>query len=117
MPNFISKLDGAQNLKKNQDRKRVLVIFTDEEWDINQLRDGFAENPNDTSGYTTREAVTKRVHEVGKIKLNYLGDIIRTGVFCRFIFARGTCDLLYNLNNSHIIATRIHFHDLYQNNF
>ena len=66
MPNFISKLDGAQNLKKNQDRKRVLVIFTDEEWDINQLRDGFAENPNDNSSYTTREAVTKRVHEVGK---------------------------------------------------
>jgi len=60
MPDFLSKLDSVQDLKKNQDRKRVIVVFTDEEWDIKQLKNGFED------GITDRDTVIAHVHEVSR---------------------------------------------------
>ena len=40
------------------DRKRVMILITDEEWDIKNLANGFG------SGFTTRDEVCQHLHEV-----------------------------------------------------
>ena len=54
MPNFLEDLDKVQNAA---DAKRFLVVFTDEEWDLEKLKDP-------SGNTTTREAVIKMVHKV-----------------------------------------------------
>ena len=51
-------------MKKDQDRKRALVIFTDEEWDCENLHDGF-----NKGNKTDKNTVVGHLHEV---KMNLL---------------------------------------------
>jgi len=53
MPNFLEDLDKVQNAADN---KRYLVVFTDEEWDLDKLKDA-------RGNTTTREAVVSMVHK------------------------------------------------------
>ena len=81
MPNFLEQLDGAQTPAANQERKRVLVIFSEVNWDCIHLQDGFG------SGTTTAETVVEHVHKVSKTRLflsilNFITSYI-LGVLCR----------------------------------
>lgn len=57
MDSFLNKMDSVKRLEGKQDRERVLIFWTDEEWDINNLANGFGR------GYTDKFEVAKRVHE------------------------------------------------------
>ena len=41
MDGFLKQLDGVNKLAKNQRRERVLIIFSDEEWDVKNLANAF----------------------------------------------------------------------------
>jgi len=56
MNQFLKDL-SVHSLKKNQDRKRAIVVVTDEEWDIDGLKSGFG------SGEITRDEVCEHLHE------------------------------------------------------
>lgn len=56
MNQFLKDL-SVHSLKKNQDRKRAIVVVTDEEWDIEGLKSGFG------SGEITRDEVCEHLHE------------------------------------------------------
>lgn len=71
-------LDNERPLKPRQDRRRAMIIFTDEEWDIQKLENAFNgdsernfENKKKETIKTTRDCVMKRVH-----KVNYYNFII-----------------------------------------
>ena len=57
MKKFLNKLDSAQSLLKNQERKRVMVVFTDKKYNIKDLKNEFGEP-------TDRETVVKNLHQV-----------------------------------------------------
>ena len=57
MKKFLKKLDSAQSLLKNQERKRVMVVFTGEEYNIKDLK-------NELGKPTDRETVVKNLHQV-----------------------------------------------------
>ena len=57
MKKFLEKLDGTQSLLKNQNRKRVMVVFTGEEYNIKDLK-------NESGKPTDRETVVKNLHQV-----------------------------------------------------
>jgi len=56
MNQFLKDL-SVHSLAKNQDRKRAIIVVTDEEWDIDGLKNGFG------SGETTRDEVCRHLHE------------------------------------------------------
>ena len=58
MSGFLGSLDGAKALEQKQDRQRVLIIFTDEEWDIKKLKNGFGD------GLADKDSIVTHVHEV-----------------------------------------------------
>merc|ERR1712176_223253 len=51
MDGFLRRLDGVQSLAKNQKRERILIVFSDEEWDVKNLANAFG------SGKATNESV------------------------------------------------------------
>jgi len=51
MDGFLKQLDGVNKLAKNQRRERVLIIFSDEEWDVKNLANAFG------SGKATNDSV------------------------------------------------------------
>ena len=57
MKKFLENLDGTQSLLNNQDRKRVMVVFTGEQYDIKHLKNEFGEK-------TDIKTVVKNVHQV-----------------------------------------------------
>jgi len=56
MDNFLKKL-SVITPSQRQDRKRILIIVSDPEWDCKKLRNGFG------SGYTDEYEVCRRVHQ------------------------------------------------------
>jgi len=54
MDNFLAKLDKACKVGKDQKRHRVLIIFSDEEWDVKKLDNAFG------SGKATAESVASK---------------------------------------------------------
>merc|ERR1712048_267123 len=48
---------SVHTLKKNQDRQRVMIVVTDEEWDIHKLQDGFG------GGLTDPKKVCQNLHK------------------------------------------------------
>merc|ERR1739848_858316 len=41
LPGFISRLDQACKAAKDQNRQRILIVFSDEEWDVKKLANAF----------------------------------------------------------------------------
>ena len=61
MDGFLKQLDGVNKLAKNQRRERVLIIFSDEEWDVKNLANAFG------SG---KETVIKKIRKYRVYKKN-----------------------------------------------
>ena len=65
MKNFLSELKKEH---QNPDRKRAMVIITDEEWDLNELQSAFENDVERTylgkDIKASRESVMKKTHEV-----------------------------------------------------
>ena len=78
------------------DRKRVMILVTDEEWDIKNLANGFG------SGLTTRDEVCQHLHEV-----TYFNFVFPDcGLYCIYCY-NYTRTTIYKWNNPYGFCPRI----------
>ena len=77
MEGFLAKMGRESELEDKQARKRILIAFTDEEWDIKNLSNAFG------SGTTDKDTVMEHVHEVIIILSFFEIENIILGLRCR----------------------------------
>ena len=58
MDGFLRRLDGVQSLAKNQKRERILIVFSDEEWDVKNLANAFGSGKENALQISVNMSVT-----------------------------------------------------------